>query len=99
MTVFKQFAETFKNDPVRLAAIQMKLVVCEAAVHRSTLFEARFPPVLIQHLIVADCPKGNALVYSPDEVVVEGTLKIEEKGDHGYTVSIFSLDVTSVIVK
>ena len=53
-------------------------------------------PPQIQHTIVADCPKGKAVGYCPDEIVVEGTLKVEEKKDDGYIVSIFAVDVTSV---
>ena len=50
----------------------------------------------IQHTIVCDCPKGKAVGYCPDEIVVEGNLKVEEKKDDGYIVSIFGLGVTSV---
>ncbi|MDB5299590.1 MAG: hypothetical protein JWO87_1253, partial [Phycisphaerales bacterium] len=53
-------------------------------------------PPQIQHTIVADCPKGKAVGYCPDEIMVEGTLKVEEKKDDGYIVSIFAVDVTSV---
>lgn len=53
-------------------------------------------PPQIQHTIVCDCPKGKAVGYCPDEIVVEGTLKVEEKKDDGYIVSIFGLGVTSV---
>jgi hypothetical protein len=53
-------------------------------------------PPQIQHTIVADCPKGKAVGYCPDEIMVEGTLKVEEKKDDGYIVSIFSVEVTSV---
>jgi hypothetical protein len=57
------------------------------------------PSLLIQHMIVADCPKGKAIAYYPDEIIAEGTLKVEEKRDSGYIVCIFNLDVTSVIAK
>ena len=53
-------------------------------------------PPQIQHTIVCDCPKGKAIGYCPDEIIIEGTLKVEEKKDDGYIVSIFSLGVTSV---
>ncbi|MDB5358348.1 MAG: hypothetical protein JWN24_4801 [Phycisphaerales bacterium] len=53
-------------------------------------------PPQIQHTIVVDCPKGKAVGYCPDEIMVEGTLKVEEKKDDGYIVSIFAVDVTSV---
>jgi hypothetical protein len=53
-------------------------------------------PPQIQHTIVVNCPKGKAVSYYPDELVVEGKLKVEEKKDDGYVVSLFELDVTSV---
>jgi hypothetical protein len=53
-------------------------------------------PPQIQHTIVANCPKGKAVGYFPDELVVEGKLKVEEKKDDGYVVSLFELEVTSV---
>ena len=53
-------------------------------------------PPQIQHTIVCDCPKGKAVGYCPDEITVEGILKVEEKKDDGYIVSIFGLSVTSV---
>jgi hypothetical protein len=34
--------------------------------------------------------------YYPDEIVVEGTLKVDEKRDDGYIVSIFEIDAKSV---
>ena len=30
----------------------------------------------------------------PDEIIVEGTLKVQEKKDDGYIVSIFEMDVS-----
>lgn len=53
-------------------------------------------PPQIQHTIVVDCPKGKAVGYCPDEIMVEGTLKVDEKKDDGYIVSIFGLEVNSV---
>ena len=53
-------------------------------------------PPQIQHQIVVHTPKGKAVGYYPDEIVCEGTLKVEEKKDEGYIVSIFTVDVTSV---
>lgn len=53
-------------------------------------------PPQIQHTIVAACPKGKAVGYSPDELVVEGVLKVEEKKDEGYIISVFEMEVTSV---
>lgn len=53
-------------------------------------------PPQIQHTIVVTCPKGKAVGYCPDEIVVEGALKVQEKKDDGYIVSIFDMDVSSV---
>ncbi len=62
-----------------------------------SLFSCCFgQPPQIQHTIVADCPKGKAVGYVPDEIVVEGTLSVAEKKDDGYIVSIFEVNVSSV---
>ena len=53
-------------------------------------------PPQIQHTIVVNCPKGKAVSYCPDEIVVEGDLKVEEKKDDGYVVSIFEVTAHSV---
>ena len=53
-------------------------------------------PPQIQHQIVVHTPKGKAVSYFPDEIVCEGTLKVEEKKDDGYIVSVFEMDVQSV---
>lgn len=53
-------------------------------------------PPQIQHTIVVNCPKGKAVAYCPDEITVEGPLKVEEKKDDGYVVSIFDMTAQSV---
>jgi hypothetical protein len=53
-------------------------------------------PPQIQHTIVVNCPKGNTVTYCPDEIIVEGTLKVDEKTDDGYIVSLFEMQVSSV---
>jgi hypothetical protein len=53
-------------------------------------------PPQIQHQIVVHCPKGKAVSYFPDEIACEGTLKVEEKKDDGYIVSVFEMEVNSV---
>ena len=53
-------------------------------------------PPQIQHMVVANCPQGKAVSYSPDEILVEGKLNVEEKKDDGYIISIFEVTVTSV---
>ena len=53
-------------------------------------------PPQIQHTLVVHCPKGKAVSYYPDEIVVEGTLKVDEKKDDGYIISVFEIDAQSV---
>ena len=53
-------------------------------------------PPQIQHTIVVNCPKGKSVGYYPDEIIVEGTLKVDEKKDDGYIVSLFEMEVSSV---
>jgi hypothetical protein len=53
-------------------------------------------PPAIQHTVVANCPKGKAVGYTADEISVEGKLKVQEKKDDGYIISLFELDVNSV---
>ena len=53
-------------------------------------------PPQIQHTVVVNCPKGKAVSYYPDEIVVEGKLNVEEKKDDGFIVSIFEVEVNSV---
>ena len=40
-------------------------------------------PPQIQHMVVCGTPPGKAVSYSPDEIVVEGKLNVEEKKDDG----------------
>ena len=53
-------------------------------------------PPQIQHTIVCNTPKGKAVGYTPDEILVEGKLKVEEKKDEGYVISLFEMEVGSV---
>ncbi len=46
-------------------------------------------PPQIQHTLVIHCPKGKAVSYFPDELIVEGTLHVSEQKDGGFIVSIF----------
>jgi hypothetical protein len=62
-----------------------------------SLFSCCFgQPPQIQHTIVTTTPKGMAVSYSPDEVIVDGTLSVREKKDDGYIVSIFEVTATSL---
>jgi hypothetical protein len=53
-------------------------------------------PPQIQHTIVVHCPKGKAVSYFGDELIVEGTLHVQEIKDGGFIVSIFQIDASSV---
>jgi hypothetical protein len=53
-------------------------------------------PPTIQHTVVVNCPKGKAVSYYPDEIVVEGRLSVEEKKEDGFIISIFEMEVSSV---
>jgi len=53
-------------------------------------------PPQVQHTIVCACPKGKSVSYYPDEIQVEGVLKVDEKKEDGFIVSIFQVDVSSV---
>lgn len=53
-------------------------------------------PPQLQHTIVVNCPKGKAVSYFADEIVVDGALKVEEKREDGFIISIFEIDCTSV---
>ena len=53
-------------------------------------------PPQIQHSVTVTCPAGKAVNYYPDEIWVEGTLKVDEKKEDGFILSIFEVDVSSV---
>jgi hypothetical protein len=53
-------------------------------------------PPQVQHTVVCKAPNGKAVSYYPDELTVEGKLKVEEKRDDGFIVSVFEIDVSSV---
>jgi hypothetical protein len=64
-----------------------------------SLFSCCFgQPPQIQHTIVVNCPKGKAVSYCPDEILVQGKLTVQEKKDDGYVVSIFEVGAESVKV-
>ncbi|HEY2588041.1 MAG TPA: DUF3299 domain-containing protein [Tepidisphaeraceae bacterium] len=64
-----------------------------------SLFSCCFgQPPQIQHTIVVNCPKGKAVGYCPDEIIVQGKLTVQEKKDDGYVVSIFEVGAQSVKV-
>jgi hypothetical protein len=53
-------------------------------------------PPQVQHTIIVTCPKGKAVNYYPDEIIVQGKLNVEVQKDDGYIVSIFQIETTSV---
>jgi len=53
-------------------------------------------PPQVQHTMVVHTPKGKAVGYFPDEIVVEGTLKVDEKKEDGLIISVFEVDCLSV---
>ena len=62
-----------------------------------SLFSCCFgQPPQIQHTVVINCPKGKAVTYFPDEILVEGKLAVQEKKDDGYVVSLFEVQAGSV---
>lgn len=62
-----------------------------------SLFSCCFgQPPQVQHTIVVHLPKDKVVPYYPDELQVEGKLKVQEKKDEGFIVSIFEMDATSV---
>jgi len=62
-----------------------------------SLFSCCFgQPPQVQHTIIVSCPKGKEAEFSPDEVLVEGTLHVEERRDDGYIVSIFEVAASSI---
>jgi hypothetical protein len=62
-----------------------------------SLFSCCFgQPPQVQHTITCTCPKGRAVSYDPEQIIVEGTLTVEEKRDDGFVTSIFQIEPTSV---
>ncbi|HEY2586815.1 MAG TPA: DUF3299 domain-containing protein [Tepidisphaeraceae bacterium] len=62
-----------------------------------SLFSCCFgQPPQVQHTIVVTCPRGKAVSYDPEQIVVEGTLTVEEKKEDGFIISIFQLEPASI---
>lgn len=53
-------------------------------------------PPQIQHTMIVKTPKGKAVSYFPEEIIVEGTLKIEERKEDDVIVSVFEMECLSV---
>jgi hypothetical protein len=53
-------------------------------------------PPQVQHTIIVTCPKGKAVQYCGDEIVVEGKLTVDLIKDDGFITGIFAVETTSV---
>jgi hypothetical protein len=53
-------------------------------------------PPQVQHTMVVHTPKGKAVGYFPDEIVIEGTLVVNEKKEDGLVISVFEVNCQSV---
>ena len=53
-------------------------------------------PPQVQHTMVVHTPKGKAVGYFPDEIVIEGTLVVNEKKEDGLVISVFEVNCNSV---
>jgi hypothetical protein len=53
-------------------------------------------PPQVQHTIVVTCPKGKAVNYYPDEIIVTGKLTVDVVKDDGFIVGIFAVETSSV---
>jgi hypothetical protein len=53
-------------------------------------------PPQIQHVIIVTCPSGTQAGLTSDEVIVEGTLNVQERKDDGYVVSLFEMAAGSL---
>ena len=53
-------------------------------------------PPKIQQTIVVTCPEGKAVKYCPDEIVIQGRLKVGIVKDDGFIVQAFGVDAASV---
>jgi hypothetical protein len=88
------------GSKIRVSGFMIPLDQADNISHFSlvpSLFACCFgQPPQIQHQIVVHTPKGKAVGYYPDEIICEGTLKVDEKKDDGYIVSVFEMDVQSV---
>jgi hypothetical protein len=88
------------GSKIRVSGFMIPLDQADNISHFSlvpSLFACCFgQPPQIQHQIVVHTPKGKAVGYFPDEIICEGILKVEEKKDDGYIVSVFEMDVQSV---
>jgi hypothetical protein len=50
----------------------------------------------VQHTLIVNTPKGKAVSYFPEEIIVEGTLRVNEKKEDGLVISVFEVECNSV---
>jgi len=53
-------------------------------------------PPQIQHTILVHCPASAKVGFSGELIVVEGALRVEEKREENYTVSLFEMQAKTV---
>lgn len=53
-------------------------------------------PPGVEHIVRVTCDRGTAIEYSPDVVVVEGTLTVGEQREDGVVVSLYQVQATKV---
>ncbi len=53
-------------------------------------------PPGVQHTVFVECPAGKSVEYCPDQVVVEGKLKVKVVKEDDYVVSLFQMTVHQV---
>lgn len=85
---------------IRLTGFMIPAAQADKVTHFSlvpSLFSCCYGrPPQVQHTINVNCPKGQSVTYSPDQIVVEGKLTVAEKKDDGYVVGIFQVDPSSI---
>jgi hypothetical protein len=50
----------------------------------------------MQHTVVVTCPKGKAVSFCSDQIVVEGKLTVDVIKDDDFVTGIFAIEPTSV---
>jgi hypothetical protein len=53
-------------------------------------------PPQLQHTVTVICPPGKAINYYPEQISVTGELKIDERRDEGFIVSLFQIQASSI---
>lgn len=79
----------------------MQLVTESESITRFQLVPDRFAccfgqPPQVQHTTMVVCPPGTAVKYFPEEIYVEGILKVGEKSEEGFVLAIFEIAASSI---